>query len=65
MAELHFGKLLQFHVGLKIERVHKMASEKKSVPLNSKEATDYLSRLLGVPVSYGSKEQTTEGENNE
>lgn len=42
-----------------------MASEKKSVPLNSKEATDYLSRLLGVPVSYGSKEQTTEGENNE
>lgn len=42
-----------------------MASEKKSVPLDSKEATDYLSRLLGVPVSYGSKEKETEGKDNE
>lgn len=39
-----------------------MASEKKSVPLNSKEATDYFSGLLGVPVSYGSKETETEKE---
>lgn len=45
-----------------------MPSKKtKSVPLNSKEATDYLSRLLGVPVSYGSKEteEETEGKENE
>ena len=39
-----------------------MASEKKSVPLDSKEATDYLSRLIGIPVSYGSKETETEKE---
>jgi hypothetical protein len=42
-----------------------MGSAKKSVPLDSKEATDYLSRLLGVPVSYGSKETETEKEGTE
>lgn len=32
-----------------------MASKRKVVPLNSKEATDYLSKLLGMPVYYGNK----------
>ena len=66
MVELHFGKKLQFHVGLNLERVIKMASKKKSVPLNSKEATDYLSKMLGIPVHYGSvSEEKKEGEINE
>ena len=39
-----------------------MASKPKLVPLHSKEATDYLSRLLGVPVTYGSQEPETEKE---
>lgn len=43
-----------------------MVSKKtKSVPLNSKEATDYLSKLLGVPVTYGSKETEAETEGTE
>lgn len=32
-----------------------MASKKKIVKLNSPEAMDYLSKLYGMPVSYGSK----------
>jgi hypothetical protein len=37
-----------------------MSRKMKSVPLNSKEATDYLSKLLGIPVTYGTPEDTTE-----
>lgn len=37
-----------------------MASNKKVVPLNSKEATDYLSKMLGIPVHYGNKPEEKE-----
>lgn len=41
-----------------------MGSDKKVVPLNSKEATDYLSKMLGIPVHYGNKPQEEEEVNN-
>lgn len=41
-----------------------MPSERKVVPLNSKEATDYLSKLLGMPVYYGSKPEEKEEKKN-
>lgn len=32
-----------------------MGVKRKSVPLDSPEALDYLSKMLGVPVYYGDK----------
>ena len=35
-----------------------MSKKTKSVPLNSPEALEYLSNMLGVPVTYGDTPQS-------